>query len=112
MNNKWISSFMAVAQVGSINAAARALYISPQALLQQINLLEAEVGTKLFVRQRSGMSLTLAGKEFLQGAQQFETVYATTLTRCRLAQHAEEAIRIPMMSSIVLPEMMEKICAR
>ena len=112
MNNKWISSFMAVAQEGSINAAARALYISPQALLQQINLLEAEVGTKLFVRQRSGMSLTLAGKEFLQGAQQFETVYATTLTRCRLAQHAEEAIRIPMMSSIVLPEMMEKICAR
>lgn len=112
MNNKWISSFMAVAQEGSINAAARALYISPQALLQQINLLEAEVGTKLFVRQRSGMSLTLAGKEFLQGAQQIETVYATTLTRCRLAQHAEEAIRIPMMSSIVLPEMMEKICAR
>ena len=40
MNNKWISSFMAVAQEGSINAAARALYISPQALLQQINLLE------------------------------------------------------------------------
>ncbi len=112
MNNKWISSFMAVAQEGSINAAARAQYISPQALLQQINLLEAEVGTKLFVRQRSGMSLTLAGKEFLQGAQQIETVYATTLTRCRLAQQAEEAIRIPMMSSIVLPEMMEKICAR
>ena len=112
MNNKWINSFMTVAQQGSINAAARSLYISPQALLQQINLLEQEVGAKLFIRQRSGMSLTLAGKEFLQGAQQIETVYATTLSRCRLAQHAEDTIRIPMMSSIVLPEMMEKICAR
>lgn len=112
MNNKWISSFMAVAQEGSINAAARSLFISPQALLQQINLLEAEVGTKLFIRQRSGMTLTLAGKEFLQGAQQIETIYATTLSRCRLAQHAEETIRIPMMSSIILPEMMERVCAR
>ncbi len=112
MNNKWLSSFMAVAQEGSINAAARSLYISPQALLQQINLLEAEVGVRLFLRQRSGMALTLAGKEFLHGAQQIETVYATTLSRCRLAQHAEDTIRIPMMSSIILPEMMERICAR
>lgn len=111
MNNKWISSFMTVAQEGSINAAAKTLFISPQALLQQINLLEAEVGTKLFIRQRRGMSLTLAGKEFLQGAQQIETIYATTLTRCRLAQHAEETIRIPMMSNIILPEMMEQVCA-
>ena len=112
MNNKWISSFMAVAQEGSINAAARTLFISPQALLQQINLLETEVGTKLFFRDRRGLRLTLAGKEFLSGAQQIETIYATTLSRCRLAEHAEKSIRIPMMSNIILPEMMERICAR
>lgn len=112
MNNKWVTSFITVAQEGSINAAARTLFISPQALLQQINLLEDEVGTKLFVRERSGMKLTLAGREFLSGAQQLETVYANMLSRCRLASRAEEVIRIPMISSIILPEMMEKICAR
>ena len=111
MNNKWVTSFMTVAQEGSINAAARALFISPQALLQQINLMEDEVGTKLFRRERSGMKLTLAGREFLNGAQQMETVYATTLSRCRLASQAEEVIRIPMMSSIILPEFMERVCA-
>jgi DNA-binding transcriptional LysR family regulator len=112
MNNKWIQSFLTVAQEGSVNAAAAKLYISPQSLLQQINLLEEEVGVPLFIRSRSGMAMTLAGKEFLHGAQTMETVYATTLSRCRLASSAEGKIRIPMMSSIIVPRFMEEVCAR
>jgi len=111
MNNKWLISFMTVAQEGSVTAASKTLFISPQALLQQINLLEDEVGTKLFNRTRNGMTLTLAGQEFLGGSQQIETVYATTLSRCRLASKAENKIRIPMMSSIILPKFMEEVCS-
>ncbi len=112
MNSKWLNSFMTVAQEGSVTAAAGKLYISPQALLQQINLMEEEVGVPLFQRSRTGMELTLAGKEFLAGAQEIETVYARTLSRSRLASKTERIIRIPMMSSIVLPRFLESVCAR
>lgn len=112
MNNKWIVSFITVAQEGSVTAAAKKLYISPQALLQQINLIEEEVGTKLFSRDRSGMKLTLAGGEFLSGAQKIETAYAEAVSRCRLVSKAEDTIRIPMMSSIILPKFTESVCAK
>lgn len=111
MNNRWLSSFVAVAQTGSITAAAKALFISPQALLQQLNLLEEEVGTVLLNRSRSGVKLTLAGREFLSGAKQLLDIQAQTIARCHLASKAEESIRIPMMSSIVLPEFMENVCS-
>lgn len=112
MNSKWLRSFGTVAQTGSVTAAAEKMFISPQALLQQINLLEREVDTELFIRSRAGMELTLAGREFLAGANTIMEIYDRTLTRCRLASQAENTIRIPMMSSIVLPQFMEEVCAR
>ncbi|MBP3701326.1 MAG: LysR family transcriptional regulator, partial [Lachnospiraceae bacterium] len=36
MNQRWLRSYIAVTECGSINKAAERLYISPQALLQQI----------------------------------------------------------------------------
>ena len=112
MNDRWLNSFITVAQTGSITAAARELFISPQALLQQLNLLEDEVGTQLLLRSRSGARPTLAGREFLSGARQILDVKSRTLARCHLASKAEQNIRIPMMSSIVLPKFMETVCSQ
>lgn len=111
MNSKWLYSYMTVIQSGSITAAAKELFISPQALAQQMDLLEEEVGAKLFTRTRKGMTLTLAGREFLSGAQEISALYARTLSRCRLASKAEKSIRIPMMNSIKLPTFMEAVCS-
>lgn len=110
MNDRWLNSFITVAQTGSITAAARTLFISPQALLQQLNLLEDEIGTELLKRSRSGVKLTLAGREFFSGAKQIIDIQNRTIARCHLASKAEKSIRIPMMSSIVVPEFMEKVC--
>ena len=112
MNNKWLYSFMTVVECGSITAAAKEIFISPQALAQQMELLEDEVGTPLFQRTRKGVTLTVAGKEFLSGAQEIAAIYARTLSRCRLASKAEKTIRIPMMNSIKLPKLMEAICTQ
>lgn len=111
MNTKWLESFLAVARCGSVTAAAREQFISPQALLQQINLLEDAVGTRLFSRSRGGMSLTLAGREFASGARDILSRLDMTLNRCLLVSRAEEVIRIPMMSSLILPKFMETVCA-
>lgn len=111
VNSRWLYSYMTVIQCGSITSAAKKLFISPQALSQQMDILEEEVGAKLFLRGRKGVELTLAGKEFLSGAQELSAVYARTLSRCRLASNAEKSIRIPMMNSIKLPTFMEAVCS-
>ena len=50
-----------VAERGSFSAAAESLYVSQSAISQQITALEAEVGTQLLLRLRSGPVLTDAG---------------------------------------------------
>ena len=51
-----------VAEQGSFSAAADTLYVSQSAISQQISALEAEVGTPLLLRLRSGPVLTDAGQ--------------------------------------------------
>lgn len=57
-------NFIVLVKAGSINAAAEQLHISPQALHQQMDTLESEVGCKLLVRSRKGIQLTAAGTVF------------------------------------------------
>ncbi len=51
----------AVAECGSFSVAAEALHVSQSAVSQQVAALEAEVGTPLLLRVRSGPVLTEAG---------------------------------------------------
>lgn len=53
--------FLEAANAGSFSKAARNLYISPQALTKQIDLLEEELGGSLFLRSRQGVALTPLG---------------------------------------------------
>lgn len=54
--------FMEVAQTGSVNQAAARLYVAASAVSRQITKLEDGLGTPLFERRRSGMTLTAAGE--------------------------------------------------
>ena len=56
---------VSVAEAGSITVAAKALYISQPSLSNAIRDVEAEVGLTIFVRSRTGVSLTNEGMEFL-----------------------------------------------
>ena len=53
---------------GSISAAAKKLFISQPSLSQSIKKIEAELGTPLFVRKRSGLVLTDAGRIYISSA--------------------------------------------
>lgn len=61
MEYKKIWYFLQVAKRMNIKKAAAELYISPQALSKHIISLEEEIGTPLFLRTNSGISLTEAG---------------------------------------------------
>lgn len=66
-----IRYFIAVAEAGSLSAAAERLYVSQPALSAAITELEAGVGVQLCVRQKSrGVELTPNGQSFYERARQ------------------------------------------
>ena len=64
-----IQSFVTVAEHGSLSAAARARDSSQPTLSRHIAQLEADLGLRLFDRDRSGMVLTAQGAELLRHAE-------------------------------------------
>lgn len=61
-----IQAFQVAAEAGSLAKAAALLALTPPAVSQQIRLLEEQLHVTLFVRTRSGVKLTEAGKEYLR----------------------------------------------
>lgn len=69
MELRHLRYFVAVAEEGSLlTAAERRLHTSQPSLSRQIRDLETEVGVKLLERQSRGVTLTAAGKVFLDHA--------------------------------------------
>ncbi len=62
MYNHQLDTFLTAAELGSFSKAAEKLYITPSAVLQQIKLLEENLGAPLFRRTNHGVALTEAGK--------------------------------------------------
>ncbi len=60
---------VAVARHQSFTRAAEALHVTQPSLSQQIQKLEADLATSLFVRGRGGVSLTRAGVDFVSRAE-------------------------------------------
>lgn len=56
---------IALSKVNSINEAAKILFISQPSLTSALKGLEEELGFDIFLRSKSGISLTVKGSEFL-----------------------------------------------
>ncbi len=61
METRILNYFLTVAKLGTISAAARALHIAQPTMSRQIQQLEEQLGTPLFIRERRRMVLTKAG---------------------------------------------------
>lgn len=68
MDVKQIQYFIEISNTGSFTAAAKRLYISVPGLVKSMDRLESELGVALFVRMRSGVTLTPAGQVFARYA--------------------------------------------
>lgn len=60
--------FLKIAELGSVSAAARELFIAQPALSHQISGLESELGVPLFLRSVKGVQLTPAGEKLVHHA--------------------------------------------
>ena len=66
--NPQLDTFICVAESGSFNRAAEKLFISPPAVIKQVNLLESSLNLRLFDRTHRGLRLTEAGESLLHDA--------------------------------------------
>jgi DNA-binding transcriptional LysR family regulator len=64
--------FLAVAREGSVRAAAERLRVNHSTVLRRISHLEERLGVQMFERLPSGYSITAAGEEVLEFAEQME----------------------------------------
>ena len=94
MYNPQLETFLCVADCGSFNKAAEKLYISPPAVIKQINLLEENLGLQLFIRTHRGLQLTEAGRSLEQDAKYIIQYCKDSVTRARNAMQKYEDIRI------------------
>lgn len=92
----------AVADHGSIQAAARAIQIAASAIDRQIKLIEARLGTQLFDRQTTGMTLTSAGEMFVLMARRWQEDETQLLSEVRQMQGVDFGhVRLVAMDSLV-----------
>ncbi|MGN0610572.1 MAG: LysR family transcriptional regulator [Ruminiclostridium sp.] len=68
MYNPQLKAFVTAAECGSFTKAAEKLFISPTAIMKQINSLENHLGLKLISRTNQGVKLTPAGKMIYKDA--------------------------------------------
>ncbi len=95
MYNPQLDAFIKVSDSGSFSKAAKAMYISAPAIIQQINLLEASCGFKLFDRSNHGVKLTPAGRSLYEDARNIIQLSQDALAKAqRLAKSSETTVRI------------------
>ena len=75
--------FVAVAAEANFGRAAARLYITQPALSRQIQSLEAEIGVRLFDRDRQGTRLTPAGEQFCDDAKRLLELFIAARRRAR-----------------------------
>ena len=66
MEIRELRAFAAIAEEGSLSAAARRLHLSQSALSQTIQSLERQLGVQLLLRSRTGVTTTEAGAILLR----------------------------------------------
>ena len=113
MYNPQLDTFIRVADAGSFNKAAEESYITPTAVIKQINLLEDSLGIKLFERTHRGLTLTKAGKSLYQDVKYIIQYCRDSITRAKNAmQDNVSVIRIgssPMTPAQLLMQLWPKI---
>lgn len=115
MYNPQLETFIRVADAGSFNKAAEESFITPTAVIKQINLLEDSLGVKLFDRTHRGLHLTKAGHSLYQDSKYIIQYCRDSITRAKNAmQEDSNIIRIgssPITPAQLLMELWSRIQA-
>ena len=115
MYNPQLETFIRVADAGSFNKAAEESFITPTAVIKQINVLEDSLCVKLFDRTHRGLHLTKAGHSLYQDSKYIIHYCRDSITRAKNAmQEDSNIIRIgssPITPAQLLMELWSRVQA-
>ena len=103
MYNPQLTTFISVAENGSFSKSADVLYITPTAVMKQINALEERLGITLFERTNHGLKLTEAGKSFLQYAKYIVDYSDRAIEKAKEIDNKDKQQSIRIGTSIMTP---------
>ena len=116
MYNPQLETFIRVADAGSFSKAAEEAFITPTAVIKQINILESSLGVKLFDRTHRGLTLTKAGRSLYQDTKYIIRYCKDSVTRAKNAMQEDmNVIRVgssPMTPAQLLMELWSGIQQR
>lgn len=98
-----LTTFLCVAENGSFSKAAEAMFISPTAVMKQIDLLESRLGVTLFLRTNHGLHLTEAGKSILDDAKYLIDYSARAIEKAKDIDRRENRHSIRIGASVMTP---------
>ena len=113
MYNPQLDTFIRAAECGSFSKAAEEAFITTTAVIKQINLLENELGVKLFHRSNRGLTLTESGCSLYQDAKYLIHYCHDSVERARKAMICtKNVVRIgtsPMTPAHHLSELLTQV---
>ncbi|SIQ80713.1 DNA-binding transcriptional regulator, LysR family [Rhizobium sp. RU35A] len=96
-----ISYVVAASEHGSFRRAAAALGVQESAISRRVRDLEIRLGTALFVRSHSGVTLTLAGKQFVdRGRKALSEIGLARTEVAAIGRVGDGELRIGILSSL------------
>lgn len=93
-------TYLAVVTTGSFFSAAEKLKITPTAVSARIRHLEDQLGRQLFVRNKSGARLTIAGERFLRPASTLVQVWESARQQICLPPGRKEVLSVGAEQSL------------
>ena len=100
-----------VARLGTVSAAADALGLHRATVLRHIDLVENELGEKLFLRHAQGYTPTEAGRELMLAAQGAEERFGMVEARIRAQAQIKAGDLVLTSMPVVAPQLMGAILA-
>lgn len=95
MFNHQLTTFVTVTDCGSFTKAAEVLFITPTAVMKQINALEAHLNLKLIERTKHGIRLTPAGDAIYKDAKfLFDYSKRSIENARRMMEHEDKTFRV------------------
>lgn len=102
MYNKYLDIFVEVANQGSFSKASEKLFISSTAIMKQMNLMENDLGVKLFERTNQGIKITEAGRQIYKDAKHIIDYSKKAIANVQRLQGTKNTI-ITVGTSIICP---------
>ncbi len=115
MNLRALRYFVAIADAGSLTAAAEAIAIAQPALTRQLRELETDLGVQLLQRTPRGVLLTQAGVTLYESAQRMLAEAARVRQQLAQRQDTTKSTVVlgtsPTLARVLLPSLLEN-CMR